>query len=41
VSKPEDWDEDEPAKIPDPNAEMPAGWLEDEEVKYLLEFLID
>ena len=28
--KPEDWDEEAPAKIVDTAAVMPAGWLEDE-----------
>lgn len=33
AKKPEDWDESAPAMIPDPKAEKPIGWLDDEEVK--------
>lgn len=28
ASKPDDWDEDAPAKIPDPDAVKPDGWLD-------------
>ena len=27
--KPDDWDEDAPAKIEDPDAQKPDGWLDD------------
>ena len=29
ASKPDDWDEDAPAKIPDPDATKPDGWLDE------------
>eukprot|EP00438_Fugacium_kawagutii_P029298 Skav207997 [mRNA] locus=scaffold1203:151245:151775:+ [translate_table: standard] len=29
----DDWDEDAPARIEDPAASMPAGWLEEEPLK--------
>lgn len=29
ASKPEDWDENEPKRIVDPNATKPDSWLED------------
>ena len=30
ATKPDDWDESQPATIPDPNAKKPDGWFEDE-----------
>lgn len=30
ATKPDDWDETEPAQIKDPNAIKPEGWLDDE-----------
>ena len=30
ATKPDDWDESQPATIPDPNAKKPEGWIEDE-----------
>ena len=29
AAKPDDWDEDAPAKIADPDATKPEGWLDD------------